>query len=153
MKHLSAIVFILLLVALPSCKYFKSGKKEAAAALLKARQDSTRVADSLRKVQDDLMAIETARLDSARKAEEERMAWEKKNKYNIIVGSFITPEYAKSLAEVYKGKGYSTSIIKMEGGRFELVSAEAHDSFRQALNRLTEFQDTIEPDAWMYIRK
>jgi hypothetical protein len=41
----------------------------------------------------------------------------------------------------------------MEGGRFELVSAEAHDSFRKAVARLKEFQETIEVDAWMYIKK
>ena len=157
MRHLSAIVLIVLLVVLPSCKYFKGrglfGRKADTMAVWQARQDSTRVADSIRKVQDRLMAIENAKLDSARKAEEERLAWESKYKYNIIVGSFITPEYAKGLAEVYRKKGYDTRIIKMGGSRFELVSAEAHESFRKAVARLKEFQDTIELDTWMYIKK
>jgi len=145
---------MVLLVVPTSCKYFKgSGKKEKALAALHARQDSIRVADSIRSVQDRLMAIETARLDSIKKADEERLAWESKFKYNIIVGSFVTPEYARGLAEVYKTKGYQPRIIKMEGSRFELVSAEAHDSFRKAVARLKEFQETIELDAWMYIKK
>jgi hypothetical protein len=155
MRHLSAVFLILLLVALPSCKYFKGGggKKAKTMAIMKARQDSIRVADSIRKVQDELTAIENAKLESARKAEEERLALEAKFKYNIIVGSFITPEYAKGLAEVYRQKGYDTKIIKMGGSRFELVSAEAHESFRKAVARLKEFQNTIEVDAWMYIKK
>jgi hypothetical protein len=154
MRHLSAFVFVALLVFLPSCKYFKGGlfgKKTNTMAILLAQQDSVRVADSIKKVQDRLFALESAKLDSVRKADEERLALE--SKYNIIVGSFITPEYARGLAEVYRKQGYDTKIIKMEGGRFELVSAEAHDSFKKAVSRLKEFKDTIELEAWMYIKK
>ncbi|TAL63892.1 MAG: hypothetical protein EPN88_11700 [Bacteroidetes bacterium] len=153
MRHFIVFVFVVLMVGLPSCKYFKSNKKEIAAAMLRAKQDSIRIADSIRTVQERLMAIENARLDSVRKADEEKLAWESKFKYNIIVGSFITPEYAKGLTEVYRNKGYEPRILKMEGSRFELVSAEVHDSFRKAVARLKEFQDTIEADAWMYIKK
>ena len=156
MRHLSPIVLIMLLVVLPSCKFFKGrglfGKKANTVAIWQARQDSTRVADSLSKVQDRLMAIENAKTDSVNKADEERQSWESKYKYNIIVGSFITPEYAKGLAEVYRKQGYDTRIIKMVGSRFELVSAEGHASFRKGVARLNEFQDTVELDAWMYIK-
>jgi hypothetical protein len=156
MRHLSALVLIALLVFSPSCKYFKSkgpfGKKERALAVLKLRQDSIRVADSIRQVQDRLMEIERAKSDSIRKAEEDRLAFDAKFKYNIIVGSFITPEYAKLLAEDYKSRGYDTRILKMEGSRFELVSAESHQSFRKAVTRLKQFQDTVQLDAWMYIK-
>ncbi len=153
MRLLSGVILIVFLVFLPSCKFFKGGKEDRAMALLLAQQDSIRVADSIRNVQDQLLAAEVARIDSERRAEEERLAWELKNRYNIIVGSFITPEYAKSLAELYKNRGYDTRIIKMEGSRFELVSAEAHNNFRQAFKRLKEFQDTINFEAWMYIQK
>jgi len=157
MRRLSAIVLIVLLVVLPSCKFFKGrglfGRKANTMAVLLAQQDSIRVADSIRKVQDRLMAIENTKLDSAMKADDDRMSLESKYKYNIIVGSFITPEYAKGLAEVYRKNGYDTRILKMEGSRFELVSAEAHESFRKAVARLKEFQDTTELDAWMYIKK
>jgi len=155
MRHLSAIVLIGLLVVLPSCKYFKNrglfGKKANTMAILLAQQDSIRVADSIKKVQDRLMAIESAKLDSARRANEDRLAMA--GKYNIIVGSFITPEYARGYAEFYRKLGYDTKIIKMEGSRFELVSAEAHESIRKAIARLKEYRDTVELDAWVYINK
>lgn len=155
MRHLSALILIVLLAIMPSCKYFGgkgSAKKRAEAAMI-ARQDSIRVADSIRKVQNDLMAIENANLEAARKADEEKAAFDAKFKYNIIVGSFITPEYAKNLLEDYKKQGYDPRIIKVDGSRFELVAAEAHDSFRKAVARLKEFQDTIQVDSWMYIKK
>lgn len=151
MRHLLSLVLIVLLVATPSCKYFKRGKKADAMKFLLAQQDSIRVADSIMNVQARLVAIENAKLDSARIAEEQRLALG--SRYNIIVGSFYTPEYAKGLAEVYRQKGYDTKILKMSGSRFELVSAESHESFRKAVARLKEFQDTVELDAWMYIKK
>lgn len=156
MRHLAALAIILLLVTLTGCKYFKGkksrSKKTLETELLQARQDSIRIADSIMKVQERMKAIEDARLDSIRVAEEKR-AWELKNKYNIIVGSFITPEYARSHAETYRQKGYDVKIIKMEGGRFDLVSAEAHSSFRKAVDRLQEIQITEELGAWMYVIK
>jgi len=155
MRHLSAVILVALLVVLPSCKYFKGrglfGRKADTMAVWHARQDSIRVADSIRNAQARLMAEENARADSLRKVGEEQRAVT--SKYNIIVGSFITPEYAKRLAENYRQKGYNTNIIKMAGSRFELVSADSFDNFRQALSRLNEFQSSIEVDAWMYIKK
>lgn len=153
MRHLSGILLIVFLVAFPACKYFKGGSKAKTMAVSQARQDNNRLADSLRNVQDQLQAIENAKLESARKAEEERLALESQNKYNIIVGSFITPEYAKELAGIYQKKGYNAKIIKMDGSKFELVSAEAHDNFKKAYASLKEFQKSIEFDAWMYIKK
>jgi hypothetical protein len=155
MRHLSAILLILLLTALPSCKFFKSkglfNKKDKALAVMLARQDSIHIADSIRKAQDLLLAIEKAKIDSARIAEENLLALG--SRYNIIVGSFITPEYAKGLAEIYRNQGYDAKILKMDGSRFELVAAESHESFRKAVTRLKEFQDTVVLDAWMYIKK
>jgi hypothetical protein len=155
MRHLSAVIFIIMLVILPSCKYFKSGglfgKKQKALDELLATQDSIRVADSLKKVQDHLLAMENARIDSLRRVEEERLAME--SKYNIIVGAFITPEYAKGFADEYRKLGYDAQILKLEGTSFELVAAEGHKSFRTAVTRLNAFQDTVTIDAWLYIKK
>jgi hypothetical protein len=77
---------------------------------------------------------------------------DKRFRYNIIVGSFITPQYALDYAEFYRKQGYDSRILKVEGSRFELVSAEVHENFSKAVARLKQFQDTVAIDAWMYIR-
>jgi hypothetical protein len=151
MRHLSAVILIVLLIVIPSCKFFKGGgKKEKALAELLARQDSIRVADSIRKAQDRLLAIEIARVDSLKKADEARLAMG--SKYNIIVGAFITPEYAKGMAEEYRKLGYDAKILKVDNSKFELVAAEGHTSFKTAVSRLNAFQDTVSIDVWMYIK-
>lgn len=157
MRHLSVILLIGLLIVFPSCKYFKGGglfgNKAKTMAIMKAKEDSIRVANSIQKVKDNLMEIENAKLDSVRKVDEERLAFESKHKYNIIVGSFITPDYAKGLSEGYRKQGYNPKILKMAQSRFELVSIEAHESFKKAFSRLKQFQDTVQIESWMYIHK
>lgn len=119
---------------------------------MQARQDSIRVADSIRRAQDRLLALENARQDSLRIAEEERRL-ANETKYNIIVGSFITPEYARSLADEYTAMGYNVKIIKPDESKFELVAAEGHKSLRTAIQRLEQFQDTVQIEAWLYIKE
>jgi hypothetical protein len=157
MRHVSAIVLIFLLAVAPSCKFFKNiglfGKKEKSLTVLRAQQDSIRAADSIKKVQESLLAVENAKMDSIRLETLARQAAMKASKYNIIVGSFITPEYAKGHSEAYRQQGYDTKILKMEGSNFELVSAESHQSLRKAISRLSQFQDTVEIDAWIYVLK
>ena len=122
MRHLSAIVLILLFVVAPSCNFIKNrgifGKKAKTLEALRAQQDSIRVADSIKNVQEQLLALENAKLDSMRLEDEARQAAAKQSKYNIIVGSFITPEYALGLSEVYRQQGYDTK--DSEDGRQQL---------------------------------
>jgi hypothetical protein len=155
MRHILAVFLILLIAVAPSCNFFRNkglfGKKARSIAALLAQQDSLRVVDSIKKVQDHLLALENAKLDSIRLAEEARQAEASRKRYNIIVGSFITPEYAQGYSETYRQLGYDTKIIKMENSNFELVSAESHESLRKAISRLQQFQDTVDIDAWMYI--
>jgi hypothetical protein len=150
MRPLYIILLLGFLYVLPSCKYFKKGEKVRTMEFMKAQADSMKLADSLEQLQNRLM---DQRADSARKAEEERLALASSHKYNIIVGSFLTPEYAKLYADEYRKEGYDPKIIQMEGSKFQLVSAEAFDSFRKAVTRLEQFQDTVQTEAWMYVKK
>lgn len=157
MKQLAIFVIIMLLVLSPSCKFLREkgliGRKADTMAVWRAKQDSLRVVDSILKVQARLLSIENARLDSIRRIDQERAEFENKYRFNIILGSFITPEYARSFSADLSKKGYKTRIIKLEGTKFEMVSAEAHESFRTATARLKQFQDTVANDAWLYMYK
>jgi len=155
MRHLTAIFLILIIGTASSCKFLKEktffGKKDRVRAEWQARQDSIRIADSIKRENDRLLAIENARLDSIRLAEAARMTLE--SKYNIIVGSFITPEYAESCAEDYRRMGYDVRLIPKENSRFSLVAAESHESLRTAVARVRQFRDTVEMDSWIYTIK
>lgn len=154
MRLLTSLILALLLAGLPSCKYLRNnvfGKKARLAAEMQAIKDSIRIADSLKEANERLLALENERLDSLRRAEAERLAGE--SKYNIIVGSFVTPEYAKTLSAEYTGMGYTTRIIRPAGGKFELVAAEGHKSLRKAVDRLAQFRDTVQLDSWIYVNQ
>ena len=146
---------MLLSILSPSCKNIRErglfGKKAKTIEMLRAQQDSIRVADSLERAENRLRAIEEARLDSLLQAEQERADIEARNKYNIVVGSFLTPEFAKAWAEEYRKQGYDTRIVRMDGSQFDLVVAESYDRFSKAMERLNAFQDTVDIDAWLYI--
>ncbi len=143
-------LLVLLLFVVPSCKYFNRVSKKEAMAMEQRRIDSIRVADSIRAAQERLLALEQSRQDSIRLAEEQ-LAYERSFRYNIIVGSFITPEYATDYAEEFRGLGYDPRIISMTGTPFNLVAAERFQNFSNAVKRLEQFQDTVTFDAWLYI--
>ncbi|MCU0455190.1 MAG: SPOR domain-containing protein, partial [Bacteroidales bacterium] len=152
MKYLSLILVLLVLATAPSCKFLREkkiiGRKKTEQAELLEKQRQARVADSLKKVRELTEARESARLDSIRIAEEQRLA--RASRYNIVVGAFITPEYARQWADEYRSRGYNPEIIQMEGGRFELVVAEAYENAGEAVRRVNQFQDTVQIDAWIY---
>ena len=154
MKKLIFILFVIL-VSFSSCKFVKEkgwfGLKSADtldAYLIK--QDSIRIADSLQKVIDKQKAIEQARLDSIQKVELERLDMLARFKYYIVVGSFLTPQYADEWSVYYNSIGYGTEILKADN-EFNLVSARKYDNMKDALTDLEHFKDTVQIDAWVYI--
>jgi hypothetical protein len=153
MRTLPALILILALAVLPSCKYLKNnvfGKKDRELAELRARQDSIRVADSIRKAEDlRVVALENARLDSIRIADERKIV--DQEKYNIIVGGFLTPEYARIMADEYTKMGYEVRLLQPENSEFELVALEGHKTWGAAARRLEQFRDTVQLDSWIYV--
>jgi hypothetical protein len=156
MKQISVVILIGMLIILPSCKYFKGGslfgKKARTMAIMKAQEDSIKVADSLIKIKDYIKEVEKQKIDSARAAEEKRVAVAI-HLYNIIVGSFITPQYAEAMADDYRRKGYDPRILRPDNSKFQYVAAEGHDNFRRAVTRLKQFQDTVQTESWLYVKK
>lgn len=155
MRHIIVFLVIMMLVLTPSCKWLREkgliGRKADTMIVWKMKQENLRKEDSIRKAQDKIMAIEKARLDSLNAADNNMKEWDSKYKYNIVIGSFITPEYARNYSAEFNAKGYNTRIIKLEGTQFEMVSAEAHENLGTAVSRLKEFQDTVAYDSWLYI--
>ncbi len=115
-------------------------------------RDSAAIADSIRQVEavELAYAIEQLRLDSIALAEEAAILEQESYKYHIIVGSFITPEYAYECSSYYTSMGYYTNIYPAENG-FDLVSAMDLDDYSEAQKMLSRFQDTVNYESWIYI--
>ncbi len=151
------IIAVALLLSLSSCKFIKEkgwfGTSKADTLVAwQAKQDSIRLADSVAIEIEKMKMIEQARLDSLQAIEDERQEWEARYKYHIIVGSFLTPEYAKDYVDMYKSMGYDAKIVMDSANRFNLVSAEVHESISEAINRLVCYQDTVNFESWLYIK-
>lgn len=155
MRSLLLSVLIVLLL-LPSCNFIKKkgwfGTGRAAEAAMQIRLDSIRVADSLREVRAAELAFarEQAIQDSLLRIDEEMDFYDNQFIYHIIVGSFITPEYALDHSDFYNSMGYQTQIFEGVNG-FDLVSAMDLEDYSQSLYQLENFKDTVEIEAWLYI--
>ncbi len=155
MRSLLLSVLIVLLL-LPSCNFIKKkgwfGTGRAAEAAMQIRMDSIRVADSLREVRAAELAFarEQAIQDSLMRIDEEMDFYDNQFIYHIIVGSFITPEYALDHSDFYNSMGYQTQIFEGVNG-FDLVSAMDLEDYSQSLYQLENFKDTVEIEAWLYI--
>ena len=147
---------IIVLLLFPSCNFIKKkgwfGTGRAAEAALQISLDSIRVADSLRVIREAeiAQAREQAYQDSLMRIDEEMNYYDNQFRYHIIVGSFITPEYALDHADFYSSMGYQTQIFEGVNG-FDLVSAMDLEDYSQSLYQLENFKDTVEIESWLYI--
>ncbi len=158
MRNVLLLTVFTLLITSTSCNYFRErgwfGGSEDTLEVWQARQDSIRIADSLRQA----VILERERVrqqeiaDSLQRVEQERLEYEARFRYHIIVGSFVTPEYATSFREHVEGLGYNATKMDLPGTRFEMISAEVHESLRNAFERLPHFQEEIAVDAWIWAR-
>jgi hypothetical protein len=110
------------------------------------------VADSLKVIREAeiAQAREQAYQDSLMRIDEEMNYYDNQFRYHIIVGSFITPEYALDHADFYTSMGYQTQIFEGVNG-FDLVSAMDLEDYSQSLYQLENFKDTVEIESWLYI--
>jgi len=140
-------------VLMPSCDFLEENNpftRKSREQALQMQIESTRKADSLVNVITEAKRI--AAQDSVA-AIESLKAYEDSFKYYIIVGSFITPEYAQAHSDYYAGKGFETKIIDKSNSRFRLVSARSCSSMDEAWKELKGYRDTVEFGAWIYVKE
>lgn len=142
-----------MIVLTPSCKFIKAhnpfNKKEKEMAIQR-QIDSIRVADSLRNV---AIEIKQKAVNDSLAALEAVRSYEDSFRYHVIIGSFVTPEYATAYADFYSRRGVKTEIIDMVNSRFKLVSASASGSLTEACKSLKAIRDTIEFESWVYVKQ
>jgi len=108
-----------------------------------------RVADSLKKAQAEQIRLDQI-ADSLLQIDEAQRLLEEQYKYHIIVGGFITPEYADAYSDYYASLGYQPRILTAENG-FDLISVMDLDNRAEASRMVESFRDTVDIDTWLYI--
>jgi hypothetical protein len=154
MRNLLISALIILFI-LPSCKWIREkgwfGSDRDTLEVYQRQRDSIRVADSIKRAHEaELERIRQRAIADSLARVEERKRLEAQFPYHIIVGSFITPEYAVEYADYYQSMGYQTKIYPDVEG-FDLVSAMELKDWTEAMKQLERFQDTVEFEAWIYI--
>jgi hypothetical protein len=164
-RYLLAIFFIILLLFFPARRflrqhgYFLFDKKTLKEGMLWARQDSIRIADSLKRIKIESDAPKDKQPDPKVKIKREESsvpAGDIRDTYCIIIGTFYNPENASLAAGKYSSRGYKTSIISItnrNGIKTELVSVKSFNNLNDATRYLREFKIKFDPSAWIYSHK
>lgn len=152
MKKLPLLLLAAVLITTPSCDFMKSinpfGKKAREAEALRQQQEAFRIADSIRVVNEKQAEEErTRQAELAKIAEEQAPVL---TGYHVIVGSFLTPDYADAWLEHIKSFGFDARMVEMDGGRWQLVSASSFPDLHEAYNAIGSIQDRINGEAWVY---
>lgn len=147
-------------MSLTSCRFLEQQgffrKKSLKEALLWAKQDSARVADSLKKSGFVIKTGVETLPDSGQQIPIK--IFPEKNqlkKYHIIVGSFSSIENAKLRSGEYLSNGYKADLlttISSSGSKIVLVSVKSFDSSSDANKYLKEFQLIHDSTAWIYLK-
>ena len=152
------MILITGILSLPSCRYFERwgffSNRSLKKALLWAKQDSTRVADSLKRIAIFKNSAKVIVQDSLEPDRYKNNSVESiKNKYHIIVGSFTNAENARLREREYFSKGYKPDLISTtgrSGNKIELVSVRSFENFPAANEFLKAFKRDIDSTAWVY---
>jgi len=142
------------------------------AAIRWAKQDSIRIADSLKRAKQENNVPEPALKDSMESVVSDNKIFEKTltdspisgeekkipvrnrdQKFYIIVGSFTNKINAEKGARKYSVLGYEPSIINAtnrDGTKMKLVSVKIFNDYNEAKNFLKSFQKQRNPDAWIF---
>ena len=162
-RWIIAIVLIVLVLFFPGRKYLRQhgyfifSGKEREKAILWARRDSARIADSLRSI--DTTAIIAKKADPVPAKPKNKYYEEENNsnaRYFVIAGSFTSPDNAGVMAGDYLKKGFESSIISItarDGQKLKLVSVGQFSNSNEAQKFLEGFKRDYNDKAWEYSKK
>ncbi len=149
------------IMVLPSCRFLEENgifhSRSLKQALLWAKQDSARVADSLKSLVIVKNPGKIVQHDTLKNLRSKTLSTESpKHSYHIIIGSFSNSENAKLCQIEYINKGYKTGIIEtpgQNGTKIMLVSVISFENNNDAKEYLVSFKRNIDSTAWIYFHK
>jgi len=130
------------------------GEYSLKSAIEWAKADSARVADSLIRIHESNRIISNVINDTIRSiADPEHVKGPEGKKYFIIAGSFSDARHAGEVAEKYKVKGFTTSVIhshRKDGSELELVTVRSFKDHAEASGFLKKFKSDYDNAAWIF---
>jgi cell division protein FtsN len=134
--------FLIILLALASCKYFSNAPDPRLAQKDSAIQKEKAAHE---KDIEQLKQESQARIDSLKASCDKQL-----NRYHVIVGAFKVAANADNLQKLMSSKGYSSQILPL--GSYQLVSVGSFASLRESTGQLSKFRNDVNKDAWIYVR-
>jgi hypothetical protein len=151
------LLFIVIILLVSGCKYFEEkrlfSKKVDTLINYAAEMDKSLEVDTVA-IQPETTAVSMQTEPSDIREEDiYRSAYgAPANKYYVITGCFMIPEFAESYAEKMRSMGYTTEIILRDDG-FHMVSVGSFGNLRASLDNLGSVRADITPKAWVYKKR
>jgi hypothetical protein len=151
------LLFIVTILLVAGCKYFEEkrlfSKKVDTLINYAAEMDKSIEVDT-EAIQPETTAVGMqAEMPDIREEETYKSPYTgPANKYYVITGCFMIPEFAERYAEKMRSMGYTTEILLRDDG-FHMVSVGSFGDLRASLDNLGSVRADITPKAWVYKKR
>ena len=149
-------LFIVIAILISGCKYFEEkrlfSKKVDTLINYAAEMDKSAEVDSA-EIQKAELAGQQADLSVDAEEDIYKSGYSGPgNKYYVITGCFMIPEFAERYAEKMRDMGYKAEIVLRNDG-FHMVSVGSFNDLRSGLDNLESVRADITPNAWVYRKR
>ncbi len=151
------LLFIVIIILISGCKYFEEkrlfSKKVDTLINYAAEMDKSLEVDTVA-IQPETAAVglQTEPPDIPEEDIYKSTYGGPANKYYVITGCFMIPEFAERYAEKMRSMGYTTEILLRDDG-FHMVSVGSFGDLRASLDDLGSVRADITPKAWVYKKR
>lgn len=151
------LLYIALAILITGCKYFEEkrlfSKKVDTLISYAEELDETVESDSI-EIQPELEQVITEP-ELTVEAEEDMSQTNfpsSGNRYYIITGCFMIPDFAERYAEKMQDRGYEPEIILRDDG-YHMVSVRSFNDLSASKSELSTVRAQLIDNAWIYVKK
>jgi hypothetical protein len=151
------ILYIVIAILITGCKYFEEKRlfsKKVDTLINYAEELEKPEEPDTAAMQTDLEQIVTE-TDISVDLEEDKFKTkfpDSGNRYYIITGCFMIPDFAESYAQKMQNMGYNAEIIVRDDG-FNMVSVRSFNDFSSSKSELPAVRSELTANAWIYVKK
>jgi hypothetical protein len=152
MKRL-LIASLVVLLAMPSCKFIKSKILSKKVDTLSVFHDTLASEPQIDTAypQEPASYVQPESQGEASAGQNQPVPLTEAQFY-MVVGCFTVPENASRYAEKIRGMGYEGEVIPGHDG-YQMVTAKSYGDFRASIADIDRFRSDVTPNAWVYVKK